>query len=866
MRDNNCACLVVMSLVVALCMPLRAQGPPSAEAVRGTPMLDGKLDDSCWAADKAISAFVIHRGKSRPNGNTRAWVAHDDANLYVAFHCPHARNASLLTKARRHDDRVWLDDSVEVYLCPHLSGVDYFHVCVNSLGVVYDERRRDMGWDSGARTGAACEDDAWSVELAIPFDNLDIDFETGHAWGLNLVRNDRVRGLVLTWSPGGFHNPHSFGKVRLRPNLSMQYRSVLAKRTEVLRKSRQRLLGEAREVGLSGVVMAKVLAALSDAQKSIETLAAMAAGETPLPEGGWSAVKRVIEKTSSSVLRARSAAISALFKSSSTTNDDEFLVVIAHPLQKVRRTWPIDEGMMARRVQLQAARDETESFQLVVVPKRSALAKVTVHASPLKGPAGALPVAWRRVGYVKTAKPRYPAQHVGWWPDPLMPPGAFDVAAGEVQPVWFSVTVPATARPGLYKGQATIRHETASVSVPVQLRVRDFRLPRPGTLAAPFGLYRNELAEWWYGKQWRKMPIETYARWCEFLGQYRLTPKNIGRDYIARESDKAGLRVDMSALHKTVGKLASRYYPPYSFCLFRLPNGGTVGRIAEGSSEAATKYLSHYVDIVRTYGREWQRQKLPGKVYIYGCDEPHPAILPFLRKAYEEIHKAVPGYPIMQTRGPSELVGVVDIWCPLTPKLLSPFYAERRKAGDTLWAYVCCSPRPPYANFFVDQPATAHRVLFWQVRKAGATGLLYYCVCAWRGLPNAASGGKCFPDVPIHLKDHWIHKAAKVNGDGLLVYPGRDMTPIPSIRLEVIRDGIEDYEYLALLSRLVAKAKTLPTSDRPPAPLMRQAEELCTVPESISRSMTDYTADPQIVFDQRRKIADMIELLTDEQR
>ena len=29
------------------------------------------------------------------------------------------------------------------------------------------------------------------------------------------------------------------------------------------------------------------------------------------------------------------------------------------------------------------------------------------------------------------------------------------------------------------------------------------------------------------------MPVEMFRDWCEFMGRYRLTPKNIAREYIA---------------------------------------------------------------------------------------------------------------------------------------------------------------------------------------------------------------------------------------------------------------------------------------------------------------------------------------------
>ncbi|MBM4047409.1 MAG: DUF4091 domain-containing protein, partial [Planctomycetes bacterium] len=193
--------------------------------------------------------------------------------------------------------------------------------------------------------------------------------------------------------------------------------------------------------------------------------------------------------------------------------------------------------------------------------------------------------------------------------------------------------------------------------------------------------------------------------------------------------------------------------------------------------------------------------------------------------------------------------------------LESKFYAERRQAGDRLWTYVCCSPKPPHANFFVDEPATDHRVLFWQTRQAGATGFLYWSTCWWDGLPMPSASQPCFPDAPIRLSEHSTYKSYKTNGDGLLIYPGKDMTPLPSIRLEVIRDGIEDYEYLALLSRLVEKAKALPPAKRPAPQVLQQAEDLCLVPETISHSVTNYTKDPNVLFERRRQVGDVIERL-----
>jgi hypothetical protein len=52
------------------------------------------------------------------------------------------------------------------------------------------------------------------------------------------------------------------------------------------------------------------------------------------------------------------------------------------------------------------------------------------------------------------------------------------------------------------------------------------------------------------------------------------------------------------------------------------------------------------------------------------------------------------------------------------------------------------------------------------------------------------------------------------NGDGNLVYPGlpglpnmSTHKPIPSLRLKLLRDGMEDYEYLSLYERLSDRSR-----------------------------------------------------------
>jgi hypothetical protein len=86
------------------------------------------------------------------------------------------------------------------------------------------------------------------------------------------------------------------------------------------------------------------------------------------------------------------------------------------------------------------------------------------------------------------------------------------------------------------------------------------------------------------------------------------------------------------------------------------------------------------------------------------------------------------------------------------------------------------------------------------------------------------------------------------NGDGTLFYPGtpariggRTHIPIESIRMKLIREGLEDYEYLVLLQRLGGGAE----ADRLAAKLVR--------------TTYDWERNPAVLMAIRTELAERIE-------
>ncbi len=95
------------------------------------------------------------------------------------------------------------------------------------------------------------------------------------------------------------------------------------------------------------------------------------------------------------------------------------------------------------------------------------------------------------------------------------------------------------------------------------------------------------------------------------------------------------------------------------------------------------------------------------------------------------------------------------------------------------------------------------------------------------------------------MRGGWIANTfLDYNGDGYLLYPDKDGKPLSSIRLECLRDGFEDYEYLALLKKLGGDA---------------------SIPEELVAGTRVFSSEPELLIQKREKVADEIEKLLEKQ-
>ena len=174
-------------------------------------------------------------------------------------------------------------------------------------------------------------------------------------------------------------------------------------------------------------------------------------------------------------------------------------VVFESPVRKVFIDEPQSAGSPAWRVEM--ARGESESFQLLITAEGRELKNVSVENVPARK---GIAVELSLVGYVRTQtgdrRPWAKAEgvgRIGWWPDPLLPNRPFDVARGETQPVWVTVSAAPGTPAGEYKGTLRVRTGPGRPrAMPYRVHLYDVDLParqelRNAAFMPPQSLYAH---------------------------------------------------------------------------------------------------------------------------------------------------------------------------------------------------------------------------------------------------------------------------------------------------------------------------------------------------------------------------------------
>jgi hypothetical protein len=218
----------------------------------------------------------------------------------------------------------------------------------------------------------------------------------------------------------------------------------------------------------------------------------------------------------------------------------------------------------------------------------------------------------------------------------------------------------------------------------------------------------------------------------------------------------------------------------------------------------------------REFARHFHDKGWFDRLFDYVWDEPRKQDSPAVAEKARLVHSADPAIRNMITAPltPS-WIGLIDIWTPLIncferragfeqfcdPAADRAAYEPEMKKGKSLWWYQSCASHgcntiggtyfTGWPSYMIDVSPVANRIMEWITWKYGVQGELYYSM-----VEAYNQSGTPWEDV----------NRFSGNGDGTLFYPGtpdriggKNQIPIESIRLKLIREGLEDYEYLHML-------------------------------------------------------------------
>ncbi len=470
-----------------------------------------------------------------------------------------------------------------------------------------------------------------------------------------------------------------------------------------------------------------------------------------------------------------------------------------------------------RELFLFAARNEFVSFQVAFQGGQTGWKVASVSLPALHGPEAISDkdiTLYRETFLDITRSSGGGGSALGRWPDGLIPDVdeftrekrsafPFVVPPGEARALWVDVHVPEDASTGDYRGVILVTtQEGASVDLRIHLTVVNALLPSTPTLKTAFLLDPQRVCGAYAGRL--DCDESRLARLLTLFHQLGLEHRITLAGGFPNLSEHVNWELQNWKIFETL-------WGPFldGTALLRLPGARVTSWRYMGP--ASDESLADFVQESRARG--W----LP-RAFDYVADEP-PYVSSFeqARQRATLMRQAAPELRTLLTSNidkleQQNLEDLIDIIAVLVSYIdrAPPFSGDQRpryeaflsRPNRELWLYHSCEthgcvgipapenrPGQGWPSYMIDRAATKARVLEWISFLEGATGELYYQTVA-------------------RLDSAWRDQFQSYgNGDGTLFYPGTPATiggnsevPVPSMRLKLIRLGLQDYEWLKAVS------------------------------------------------------------------
>lgn len=238
---NLCNLLVISTFFLLIHCTGNSSNPIIEASQTFDPVtIDGQANETIWQQAKPIRLKNNRTGKEVQESalQTHVKASYDDKSLYFLFEC---KDPDIWAEFTQRDEYLWKEEVVEVFIDVDDAPETYVEIEVSPANILFDSYIVDPenidvpatakfnlpGLNTGVTVQGTLnkrddEDSSWTVEMAIPFEDL-ANSETTKVGPdteikLNFYRLDKNQGkefAAYAWSPTGksFHKPSVFGKL-----------------------------------------------------------------------------------------------------------------------------------------------------------------------------------------------------------------------------------------------------------------------------------------------------------------------------------------------------------------------------------------------------------------------------------------------------------------------------------------------------------------------------------------------------------------------------------------------------------------------------------------------------------------------------
>ena len=248
----------------------------------------------------------------------------------------------------------------------------------------------------------------------------------------------------------------------------------------------------------------------------------------------------------------------------------------------------------------------------------------------------------------------------------------------------------------------------------------------------------------------------------------------------------------------------------------------------DAMGEEYEKFLSQFIPALLG---EFKKYGLDKKCFFHVSDEPSLSALDHYKRCKKLLNKYLAGYPIIDALSEYEFYekGALEKPVPHT-RDIQPFI-DNKVPG--LWAYYCQTGSPVSDRFF--------SMPLWRTRMIGVQLYLYNIEGFLHWGYNFYNNRKSFDRLDPFLDSTGEYFVA--SGDTYLVYPGDDETAWESLRINAMREAMDDMRALRLYEKKFGREAT---------------ERLILDGAGGKLTFLDYPQDPDYLPNLRKKIYEAV--------